>query len=171
MYRETSWKNISLHQQVKILKETNQLSINIDPYCCKITINRADRIGDITVGYIPRELSRFVFFFIHEGGSVTGTVASITSRPSPIPEGGLEIPIIMHFVHQNKLISEKMKTFVDEQVNKRTEVFTFEEAEEELEEIEKEEEIIVESGDETDNESCVANENTRTCTELLSIDD
>ena len=40
-----------------------------------------------------------------------------------------------------------MKTFFDEQVNRMTEVFAFEEAEEELEETEKEEEIIVESAD------------------------
>ena len=43
-----------------------------------------------------------------------------------------------------------MKTFVDEQVNKMTEEFTFQEAQEELEETKKEEETIVESGDETD---------------------
>ena len=43
-----------------------------------------------------------------------------------------------------------MDTFVDEQVKKMTEVFTFEEAQEELEGTEKEEEIIVDSGDETD---------------------
>ena len=54
------------------------LSIDIDPYCCKITINRADRIGDITVGHIPIEFQDLFFFFVHEGGSVTGTVASIT---------------------------------------------------------------------------------------------
>ena len=61
-------------------------------------------------------------------GSVTGTVASNTPRPSPVPEGELDIPIIMHFVHQNKLTLQKMKTFVDEQVDKMIEVFTFEEA-------------------------------------------
>ena len=61
-------------------------------------------------------------------GSVKSTVASITPRPWPIPEGGLEISITMHFVHKNKLIWQKMKTFVDEQVNRMTEVFTFEEA-------------------------------------------
>ena len=79
-------------------------------------------------------------------GSVTGTVASITPRPSSIPEGGLEVPIIM----KSKLIFTENETFVDKQVNKMTEVFTIEEAQEELEETEKEEEIIVESCDETD---------------------
>ena len=60
-------------------------------------------------------------------GSVKSTVASITPRPLHIPEGRLEIPIMMHFVHQNKLILQKMKTFVDGQVNRMTEVFPFEE--------------------------------------------
>lgn len=68
------WKNISVHQEVKILKEKNQLSIDVDPYCCKITINRADRINDITVGHKPRKLSRLAFFFIPERGSVTSVL-------------------------------------------------------------------------------------------------
>ena len=121
----------------------------MDPYCCKITIKRVGRIGEVTVGHIPRELSRFVFYFIHEGGSVTGTVAGITPRPSPIPEGGLEIPIIMHFVHESKVILRKMKTFVDDQVKKMTEIFRFESTEEAKEEEEDEaiEEIVVQSDD------------------------
>ena len=36
----------------------------------------------------------------------------------------------MHFVHQNKLILQKMKTFVDKQVKEVTEVFKFEGTEE-----------------------------------------
>ena len=76
VYREITWRNVSLHQQVKVLKETNSMSIDTDPCCCKITIKRVGRIGDITVGHIPRELLRFVFYFIHEGGSVTGTFAT-----------------------------------------------------------------------------------------------
>ena len=74
VYRETTWRNLTLQQQVKVLKETSSMSIDTEPYCCKITIKRVDRISDITMGHIPREFSRFVFYFIHEGGSVTGTV-------------------------------------------------------------------------------------------------
>ena len=43
----------------------------------------------VTVGHIPRELSRFIYFFLHEGGSVNGTVADTHARVSPRPEGGL----------------------------------------------------------------------------------
>lgn len=118
VYRDTTWRNITLHEQVRVLKETNELSKEIDPYCCKITITRIDRIVAVTVGHIPRELSRFVFYFIHEGGSVSGTVASLTPNLSPIPEGGLEIPILMHFTHGNKVNLQKMNSFVRSQIAK-----------------------------------------------------
>lgn len=41
-------------------------------------IKRVNRIHNITLFYIPRELSRFTFYLKHEGGSNTGTAASIT---------------------------------------------------------------------------------------------
>ena len=44
---------------------------------------------------------------MQEGGSVTGTVASIQYRVSTIPEKGLEIPIQMTFSHTSKPIMEK----------------------------------------------------------------
>ena len=49
MYRETIWRNTTLHQQVKVLKETNSKSIDTnvghetDLYCCKIKIIRVDK--------------------------------------------------------------------------------------------------------------------------------
>ena len=71
VYRETTWRNLTLHQQVKVLKETNSISIDTNPYFCKITIKRVDRIGDITVCQIPKELSRFIFFsFMREHQSL-----------------------------------------------------------------------------------------------------
>lgn len=129
VYKGTSWKNIALHQAVKIMKETSQISMEIDPYCCKITITRPDKIGPVTVGHIPRELSRFIYFFLHEGGSVNGTVADTHARVSPIPEGGLEIPILMHFAHPVQTILNKMKAFLDKQLTKMSQPFIFDEDE------------------------------------------
>ena len=45
--QQTSCKNISLHQKVKVTKEINETSIDIDPYCHKIKIKRVDRIREI----------------------------------------------------------------------------------------------------------------------------
>ena len=47
-------------------KQANANAINAtskehDPYCCKITIPRGDKIDPITVEHIPRKLLRFGF--------------------------------------------------------------------------------------------------------------
>ena len=47
------------------------------------------------------------------------------SRISPIPEGGLEVPILMHFTHE-KAISPKMETLVRKQVEKVKKTFDVE---------------------------------------------
>ena len=124
--RETSWRNIHLHQHVVVLKEVNNISIDIDPYFCRIRVKRVDRIGPVTVGHVPRELPRFIFSFIKEGGLVTGTVASTTPRISPISEGGLEVPILVHFTNENKAIFSKMEILGRKQVGKMKKTFDVE---------------------------------------------
>ena len=37
VHRGSGWYNINIHQPVKVMKETNKDSINIDTYCCKTT--------------------------------------------------------------------------------------------------------------------------------------
>ena len=108
-----NWTNLVILPPVQISIKTNAISKVYDPYCCKITITQRDKIGAVTVGHIPRELSRFVNYFLQEGGSVTSTVASIQYRVSPLPEWGLEITIQMTFSHTSKRIVEKMKLFVE----------------------------------------------------------
>ena len=67
-----------------------------------------------TVGHIPREISRHVYYFIKtEGGFVNGSVISTKYRPSPIPSGGLEIPLLFKFSCPEQKTFEKMKNFVD----------------------------------------------------------
>ena len=70
-YRDTIWRDIRVNQPVVVCQETNPLSKVYDPYCCKITISRRDRIGPVTVGHVPREISRYVYYFLHEESSRT----------------------------------------------------------------------------------------------------
>ena len=56
----------------------------------------------------------------------TGTVASTTSGIAPIPKGGLEVPISIHFNHENKAISSKMEILVRKQVEKLKKIFDVE---------------------------------------------
>ena len=51
------------------------------------------RIGSITVGHVPRELSRYTWYAIQEGAKFEATVHDTKARPSPLVQGGLEIQI------------------------------------------------------------------------------
>ena len=53
-------------------------------------------VADV-VGHVPQEISRFVYFFLHHGGSVDATVEDERYRPSPTAKGGLEIVLLATF--------------------------------------------------------------------------
>ena len=49
-------------------------------------------------GHIPREILRYIYFFIkQEGDRVHGKLKSLKCKPSPIPSGGLEVPLLLFF--------------------------------------------------------------------------
>ena len=54
------------------------------------------------VGHVAQEISRFVYFFLHHGGSVDATVEDERYRPSPIAKGGLEIVLRATFKTDSK---------------------------------------------------------------------
>ena len=45
------------------------------------------------VGHIPKEISRYTRYIVEHGASVDGFVLATHHRPSPLIQGGLEIPI------------------------------------------------------------------------------
>ena len=50
------------------------------------------------MGYIPREISRHVYYIVKTvGGFVIDLVISTKYRPLPIASGGLEIPLLLKF--------------------------------------------------------------------------
>ena len=108
----TSWENAQVGQIVDVSLETDANSKMVDPYCCRIRVKNAEQRW-VTVGHIPREISRFVFYFIREeGGTVNGRLLSTRYRPSPIPAGGLEVPLELNFSCMRFITIEKMRSFV-----------------------------------------------------------
>ena len=88
MYKNTTWTNAYAGQRVAVFIETNRNSIEKDPYSCAIKKKNPNFSVWDTVGHIPREISRHVFYFISaEKGSIAGTVMSTDYRNSPIPSG------------------------------------------------------------------------------------
>ena len=113
VFKETSWSNAKEGDEVKVELETNKSSNKIDPYACAIRAKEEYFKGWETVGHIPGEISRHVYFFIKsEGGSVNETVISTKYHTSPIPASGLEIPLLLTFSCSKAINFGKMKTFV-----------------------------------------------------------
>ena len=50
--------------------------------CKGLTVVSLTSTLTVRVGHIPRELSKFIYLFLHEGGSVNGTVADTYARVS-----------------------------------------------------------------------------------------
>ena len=47
-----------------------------------------------------------------EGGEISGYLVSTNYKPSPIPTGGLEVPLLLTFSVNNEQTFEQMKEFV-----------------------------------------------------------
>ena len=68
----------------------------------------------LTVWHIPREILRHCYFFLKEGGNITGHLSCTNYKVSPIPAGGLEVPLLLTFSVKRERIFELMKNFVND---------------------------------------------------------
>ena len=55
--------------------------------------NLPGTLSPSTVEHIPLELSRYIWYALERGASVNAEVKSVKYKPSPLVQGGLEIPI------------------------------------------------------------------------------
>ena len=78
---------------------------------CKIKINWFQFLA----GHIPREISRFVWYFIKYGGKVCSQVHSERPRLSPIPSDGLEILLMAKLTisDENRRCLEHLNTLIE----------------------------------------------------------
>ena len=106
-------KEAKYGDKVLIGLETDEKSIEIDPYYCstKAMVDRPHQLK--AVGHILRGTSRHVYLFLkEESDQIYATVHSVNYRPSPIPVGGLEIKLNLNFKSPRYISHIKMKEFV-----------------------------------------------------------
>ena len=114
VYKETSWSNAKVGDEVKVEVESKFKSIVHDSYSCMIKAKRKYLTRCKTVGHIPCEISRYVYYFIkQDGGKVYGKLKLLECKPSPIPSGGLEVPLLLKFESQGKWVKVTMERFVE----------------------------------------------------------
>ena len=99
----------------EILKMKPEYATIHDPLAIAITASLQETLTKYdVVGHVPREISRFCRYFLNYGGLLEGRVRDVRYRRSPIPKGGLEIPITM-LVKRHKAspaVFNKMKKLV-----------------------------------------------------------
>ena len=70
------------------------------------------KLAPETIGHIPREIPRHVWYAILEGAKITAIVSDVTPKRSPLVQGGLEIPICVTVEWENidglKILKEKV---------------------------------------------------------------
>lgn len=74
-----------------------------DPYCIAILTT-----SENLVGHLPREISRFAYFFMKRGGTLSAHVVCTKRQRSPIEQGGLEIIITLKAYHSEQHVLDKL---------------------------------------------------------------
>ena len=113
-YNGTIWDAIEQYpgRKVVISPETLPASLQVDPYCCAVQILIPNRVANTTIGHIPREISRFTYYFLKHGGKIDGHVSSMLRRKSPIPSGGLEVKLKLFFRGSSMSLVDQMRQFI-----------------------------------------------------------
>lgn len=57
LYKDSSWKLVHVNKPVAVQKKEKSELLQMDPFCCAMTITRPDKIGPVTVAHIPLEIS------------------------------------------------------------------------------------------------------------------
>ena len=156
-YGKTIWKNPKIGELLQAKREANPVALNIDPYSVAWMLKRKDKLVPIVVGHIPREISRFVWFFLGYGGDVKGKVHSQKCQASPIPNGGLEIILTARFsiTDKKKEILEHLKILIEKNyvLQELDNSKAMDDDKEKEEEEHQEEDVIILEDDETDKEN------------------
>ena len=91
VYGKTVWTIPKKGQRLYGQKERDADALLVDQYPVAWMMNSKENLLPDVVGHVPQEISRFVYFLLHHGGSIDAVVEDEKYRPSPIAKGGLEI--------------------------------------------------------------------------------
>ena len=87
VYCKKVWKIPNAGQKLSAEKEKDPFALKTDPYSVAWKLKTKDKLIPVVVGHIPREISRFVSFFMDYGGRMEGVVLSPEFKASQIPRG------------------------------------------------------------------------------------
>ena len=116
VYGKTTWTSPKKGQQLHAEKEKDKIALMHDPYAVAWKMKTRDKLIPNIVGHVPKELSRAAWFFLQRGGEISGRVFDEKYRPSPIPNGGLEImlEVELKIEDEKRKILERLQNIIRE---------------------------------------------------------
>ena len=107
VYQKSRWKNPKKDEALSFKKEIEAVALRFDPFSIAFTRKSIEYLTPLTVGHIPLEISRFVYFFLDRRGKMEAKVQRTKCEESSIPKGSLEIVTQVTFK-----IEEEKKRFL-----------------------------------------------------------
>ena len=103
----------------EILSTTREVHNHHDRYAIAVMKRLPGSLADSVVGHLPREISRYTYFIIIHGASVSCKVIDVNHRRSPLVQGGLEIPceitVMMKFSRENACAMAEYTRIISDQ--------------------------------------------------------
>ena len=110
-YKIVYWENVKSGEKVTTDVESNKGSILLNLLCDKSYGRKSCQIGHCQ-SYSQGNLKACLFFLKKEGVKVEGFVFSTKHRPSSIPTGWLETPLMLSSKSPRYLTHQKIKNFL-----------------------------------------------------------
>ena len=89
----------------EVLSTKREIHNRHDCYAIAVMKRLPGSLSDSVVGHLPREISRYTYYIIVHGASVSCKVIDVHHRRSPLVQGGLEIPcevtVTMNYSQEN----------------------------------------------------------------------
>ena len=105
VYKDT-WTPV-LHEDLRTRQELGNTE---DRYAVAVVKEAPLSSDGITVGHVPREISRTCWFFLQHDGEIRCTITG-SKRRSTLSQGGLEIPCQYKFIGKKRHI-KKLKALL-----------------------------------------------------------
>ena len=78
----------------------------------------AVKLDDIIVGHVPQEISRICWYFLERHGAILCEITGHRQYSRDLVQGGLDVPCIFHFWHQEIGTIDKLEILLHRAIGK-----------------------------------------------------
>ena len=90
----------------EVLQAKQEFDNEEDQYA--VAVIKTTGTDEVTVGHIPRSISRMCWYFLQHDGEITCKITGRRKR-SDLPQGGMEVPCEYKFIGKKKHITKIRK--------------------------------------------------------------